>query len=284
MSAVAARSMLWSARDGADAETGQAHGGAGTTHPIDAATAERTRAAIGQAASRARVARQAFSAERARACRIDTAVAGAGLAGLACLSLPMAAVQAPWGGDCQSLATIAGLLLLALPTVRAACGAGAREDTADTLLAAAAARAGAVVTLGNRLLRELREAHGGPATSATLRLARGMLDAVEAEAESVAATAREGHARRAAARHARIVPRMRKVIVTTGDGRRLTGSIQDVSLSGVAFSEPLPRVGVGDMVGVGQRMARVVRTWERGLAMQFTEPLDRGTFDEWVTL
>ncbi len=85
-------------------------------------------------------------------------------------------------------------------------------------------------------------------------------------------------------RHKRVVPRQRRVVVKTADGRNLIGFIADLSVSGVALKERLPCLDIGDEVEVGRHQAIVRRRGERSTAFEFKNTLDESTFGERTVL
>lgn len=115
------------------------------------------------------------------------------------------------------------------------------------------------------------------------------LDVTEKRKSTVRA-ALEWHAERANAQAEkraapRIVPVSRAVEVRLGEELVFRGLILNISISGAAIvmrasERPFP----GAPVRVGRRDARVVRLIDKGVAVQFDEPLDPAGFDHNVVL
>ncbi len=70
-------------------------------------------------------------------------------------------------------------------------------------------------------------------------------------------------------RHERLVPRNARSVLTTEDGVEHECRVIDVSLSGAAININLD-LPIGTPVMLGRTAARVVRHFERGLAVEFT--------------
>jgi hypothetical protein len=79
-------------------------------------------------------------------------------------------------------------------------------------------------------------------------------------------------------RHVRIIPRNRRVLVTTGDDSKFDVNIIDLSMSGVAVEGALWGAGVGSDVVVGSRKARVARLIPHGIAFEFSQPIPAEQF------
>ena len=140
-----------------------------------------------------------------------------------------------------------------------------------------------LATLGAGFGRAI-EAVDGRAHPEVLEAVEALLGVLEREAGTMAQSGRPQGTALPARRHQRIVPLERRVVVTTTDGRKLIGTIADVSRSGVALTARLPRIAVGEAVTVGTRAATVARLSERGIAFQFVTELDPATFDEAIVL
>jgi hypothetical protein len=84
-------------------------------------------------------------------------------------------------------------------------------------------------------------------------------------------------------RHERITPRMTRVAVTLADGQEHNASIIDVSISGVALAVSA-KPPVGTMATVGQHVGRVVRVFDKGIAVEFSRMLQADTFGPDVRL
>ncbi|MBV8566703.1 MAG: PilZ domain-containing protein [Methylobacteriaceae bacterium] len=84
-------------------------------------------------------------------------------------------------------------------------------------------------------------------------------------------------------RHERIVPRVTRTVVTLADGHELIAKIIDVSISGVAVAVDV-KPPVGSAITVGQTMGRVVRTFDGGIAVEFSRLLPAETFGDDVRL
>ena len=69
-------------------------------------------------------------------------------------------------------------------------------------------------------------------------------------------------------RHDRIEPLRRRVVLKLADGRQIATSVINLSRSGAALTCPLP-LAVGDAVTLGRRPARVIRSQQRLLAVEF---------------
>ena len=84
-------------------------------------------------------------------------------------------------------------------------------------------------------------------------------------------------------RHERIVPRVTRTVVRLPDGHELIAKIIDVSISGVAVAVDV-KPPVGSAITVGQTMGRVVRTFDGGIAVEFSRLLPAETFGDDVRL
>ena len=215
-------------------------------------------------------------ARRGRRARIG-ASAGLGAAAVAVFcAFPMMAFAPPWPlvfTGVSALAALASILLLR----RQAFTTESEEAIAvviakDLALGALALRLGKMVAL----------LEAEPAMSAGACLAELL---AEADGEAAGSRARETRIRSAtnvpSRRHERIVPRHRRVVLTTADNRKLLATVIDVSCSGVAVEGNFPGCGSGQLVRVGAKPARVVRVLSRGLACEFTEiiPIHQLTAD-----
>jgi hypothetical protein len=117
-----------------------------------------------------------------------------------------------------------------------------------------------------------------------------VIDMLLDDVEQAAATAKgrenriRGEAAERGRRHVRIYPRNSRVIVTTGDNRKFTVNILDVSVSGVAVEGNLPGVAVGTEVVIGSRKGKVVRRLPHGVAFEFARLLPAELFDRDIVL
>jgi hypothetical protein len=84
-------------------------------------------------------------------------------------------------------------------------------------------------------------------------------------------------------RHERITPRVTRVALTLADGQEHHASIIDVSISGVALAVNA-KPPVGTMATVGQQVGRVVRVFDKGIAVEFSRMLQADTFGPDVRL
>ncbi len=84
-------------------------------------------------------------------------------------------------------------------------------------------------------------------------------------------------------RHQRIAPRDRYTILKLANGRELTATLIDVSMSGAALAADF-QPAVGSKVVVGATPAQVVRHFETGLAVEFLRPIPPDEFSEDVSL
>lgn len=84
-------------------------------------------------------------------------------------------------------------------------------------------------------------------------------------------------------RSPRIVPLHRAVEVRLGEKLVWPGTIQNISMSGVAVSLDAAAIPfIGGRVRIGSRYATVVRVVEGGIAAEFAEPFTADNFDERV--
>lgn len=186
--------------------------------------------------------------------------------------------------DCTFAVTLASFLLGLGSTFLFAFQAVRFGSKQEVRLSEASARAWAVSKFGERLARTIVEMGDAPDDS-TIRAVVALVNYVEAEAGDLGrqeATTSSGIS--ALRRHKRIVPRQRRVIIKTTDGRNLFGTIANLSVSGVALSGTLPRVEIGDEVLIGRRAAVVRRRWEKGMVLQFKAVLEPDHFDEDIVL
>jgi len=79
-------------------------------------------------------------------------------------------------------------------------------------------------------------------------------------------------------RHERYVPKNPHARLVTGAGTEVMVRMIDVSLSGVALTTDLP-FQKGDLIHLNQTPAKVVRIFERGIAVEFTRPPAPGAFE-----
>ncbi len=79
-------------------------------------------------------------------------------------------------------------------------------------------------------------------------------------------------------RHERFVPRNPNAHMITGGGAESMVRLIDVSLSGAALTTDLP-FQKGDLMLLNQTPAKVVRIFERGVAVEFTRPPGPGAFE-----
>jgi hypothetical protein len=84
-------------------------------------------------------------------------------------------------------------------------------------------------------------------------------------------------------RHERIEPRNRRTKLKLADGQEYPVKIIDVSLSGTAVMGQVP-APMGALVTVGSTVARVVRVFDGGVALEFTRLLNETHFDEDIIL
>lgn len=84
-------------------------------------------------------------------------------------------------------------------------------------------------------------------------------------------------------RHARIVPRQTGSILRLPDGREIGVRIIDISLSGAAISSAA-QPPLGTAISLGRQAAKVVRSFDGGVAVEFMRPLDIAGFDESIRL
>ncbi|MCC2098917.1 MAG: PilZ domain-containing protein [Hyphomicrobiales bacterium] len=84
-------------------------------------------------------------------------------------------------------------------------------------------------------------------------------------------------------RHERIEPRNRRTTLKLANGQEFPVKIIDVSLSGTAVMSSA-QVTLGSLVTVGNTVARVVRVFEGGVALEFTRLLNEAHFDEDIVL
>lgn len=80
-------------------------------------------------------------------------------------------------------------------------------------------------------------------------------------------------------RHERVAPRNARSVLVTEDGVEHECRVLDVSLSGAALSIAL-ELPIGTPVTLGRTSARVVRHFERGLAVEFSRPQNLDTLNE----
>jgi hypothetical protein len=85
-------------------------------------------------------------------------------------------------------------------------------------------------------------------------------------------------------RGVRIRPHSKSVVIATGDARKFSLRIVDVSQSGVAVEGLLPGIGVGSDAVVGSRKAKVVRLPSNGVAFEFSAPIPVEQFDRDIVL
>jgi len=79
-------------------------------------------------------------------------------------------------------------------------------------------------------------------------------------------------------RHERFVPRNPNAHMITSGGSETMVRLIDVSLSGAALTTDLP-FQKGDLILLNQTPAKVVRIFERGVAVEFTRPPASGAFE-----
>jgi hypothetical protein len=84
-------------------------------------------------------------------------------------------------------------------------------------------------------------------------------------------------------RHERIVPRELNTNIRLADKTIVPAKIVDISVSGAAVT-CAKQSPMGAMVQIGRRRARVVRTFDQGMALEFALPLSFDQFDENVIL
>lgn len=84
-------------------------------------------------------------------------------------------------------------------------------------------------------------------------------------------------------RHERIVPRETSTMIRLADKSIVPAKIVDISVSGVAVT-CAKQSPMGAMVQIGRRRARVARTFDQGMALEFALPLSFDQFDENVIL
>ena len=84
-------------------------------------------------------------------------------------------------------------------------------------------------------------------------------------------------------RHERIVPRELNTNIRLADKSIVPAKIVDISVSGAAVT-CAKQSPMGAMVQIGRRRARVVRTFDQGMALEFALPLSFDQFDENVIL
>ncbi len=84
-------------------------------------------------------------------------------------------------------------------------------------------------------------------------------------------------------RHERIVPHKVNSTLRLPNGTTVPAKIIDISVSGAAVA-CTAQAGLGAMVHIGRRPARVVRVFDHGLALEFALPLSFDVFDENVVL
>lgn len=84
-------------------------------------------------------------------------------------------------------------------------------------------------------------------------------------------------------RHERIVPRELNTNIRLADKTLVPAKIVDISVSGAAVT-CAKQSPMGAMVQIGRRRARVVRTFDQGMALEFALPLSFDQFDENVIL
>jgi hypothetical protein len=84
-------------------------------------------------------------------------------------------------------------------------------------------------------------------------------------------------------RHERITPKDVNTIIRLADKSQIAAKIVDISVSGAAVT-CARQSPMGAIVQVGRRRARVVRTFDQGMALEFTLPLSFDQFDENVIL
>ena len=80
-------------------------------------------------------------------------------------------------------------------------------------------------------------------------------------------------------RHERIVPRELNTNIRLADKTIVPAKIVDISVSGAAVT-CAKQSPMGAMVQIGRRRARVVRTFDQGMALEFALPLSFDQFDE----
>lgn len=84
-------------------------------------------------------------------------------------------------------------------------------------------------------------------------------------------------------RHERIVPRELNTNIRLADKSIVPAKIVDISVSGAAVT-CAKQSPMGAMIQIGRRRARVVRTFDQGMALEFALPLSFDQFDENVIL
>ncbi|WP_374548046.1 PilZ domain-containing protein [Rhodoblastus sp.] len=84
-------------------------------------------------------------------------------------------------------------------------------------------------------------------------------------------------------RHERITPKEVNTTIRLADKTLIPAKIVDISISGAAVT-CAKQAPMGAMVQVGRRRARVVRTFDQGMALEFALPLSFDQFDENVIL
>ena len=249
-----------------------------------AGLAARARHLAGSAALQARVAERRGAEARDRLRTTAALGAAAAVASLACAALAAVPAFAPdlvapqicWA------ASAAAVLLGLVPAILLIATALGRPIGNDRAAAAVAA-ATAFATLGANVGRAI-EALEADVYPEVARAVGALVHVLETEAGTAARSARPQATGVPPQPHQRIVPIERRVVVRTADGRKLIGTIADVSLSGVALTACLPRLATGETAMVGSRRAVVARLWERGIAFRFEHELEPATFDEAIVL
>ena len=226
------------------------------SHTDDGTVGDRLRRTADLAIAQTRVTEQRLEARQVRrraSVLLGTAAGVAGIAGSILMAYESGTSSSLWW------VAIPTWILAATPIVTL------MQDRADAL-PALRGRAGATASLAQELCRICEtEPHSLADRPFLLEGLRPLIELVEQDVKTTSQTlhacAEAGKVRR---RHRRIVPRDRRVLITTTDGRRLRGTIADVSPSGVALTECLPRLFVGDRVLIGQTWAKVARCWDKG--------------------
>ncbi len=202
---------------------------------------------------------------------------GAGCAGICCVAATLIPGLIPYRFviDASLSGMVFGGFPVAVLVARAARWTRAEDQVGPSTLSAKARALSKFSADLGQMFVDL----GDKPDPASLRAADALLDLLEAD---VAALSRDGADQNGPAptkrRHKRILPRHRRVIVKTGDGRNLVGTIANLSVSGVALSGRLPRLEIGDKVVIGRQQAIVARQSDRSTVLQFRSALDPSTF------
>jgi len=190
--------------------------------------------------------------------------------------------------DTRSRIVLASLAIFAACTPLVMCVMRAAEGADKEATITAAMESARMLVVQARRLGEAAEAASDQnGLSPTTCL---VIDMLLDDVEQAAATAKgyenriRGEAAEQGRRHVRIYPRNSRVIVTTGDNRRFTVNILDVSVSGVAVEGNLPGMAVGTEVVIGSRKSKVVRLLQHGAAFEFARLIPTELFDRDIVL